>query len=84
MFCIHDSPFFVITLQSGFEVMTKTNTVQDKSVGYASQNRTEIDMAFDLYTDIERSQCMVRGIGGNMSPHIQPSLHIGNSYMPHQ
>lgn len=70
------------TLQSGFEVMTKTNTVQDKSVGYASQNRTEIDMAFDLYTDIEKSQCMVRGIGGNMSPHIQPSLHIGINPVP--
>ena len=25
---------------------------------------------------------MVRGIGGNMSPHIQPSLHIGINPVP--
>ena len=39
-------------------------------------------MSFDIYTDIEKSQCMVRGIGGNMTPQIQPSLHIGINPVP--
>lgn len=71
------------TLQSGFEVMTKNNTDTTKDVSYSSSNpRANIDMSFDIYTDIEKSQCMVRGIGGNMTPQIQPSLHIGINPVP--
>lgn len=37
---------------------------------------------FDYYADIEKSQYMFKGPGGNVSPVIQDSLHIGINPVP--
>ena len=46
-----------------------------------SRKATNPDL-FNYYADIEKSQYMFKGPGGNVSPVMQPSLHIGINPVP--
>lgn len=70
------------TLQSAFEKVTVTNNGTIADLAYSHDNRTAPVQTYDLYTDIEKAQHMVRGIGGTIKPVIQPSLHIGINPVP--
>lgn len=70
------------TLQSAFETMTATNNGEITNLAYSHDSRAAPTITYDLYTDIEKSQYMIRGVGGTMKPVIQDSLHIGINPVP--
>lgn len=72
------------TLQSTFENIVTDNTTTGKILqyDYTHVSRAVSTTDFNLYSDIEKSQYMVRGIGGTMKPIIQPSLHVGINPVP--
>lgn len=71
------------TLQSTFEGMSTDNTTgKNMQFDYEHVSRAVSNVSYDLYTDIEKSQYMVRGIGGTLKPKIQPSLHVGINPVP--
>lgn len=70
------------TLQSAFENVTVTNGGTMTKYTYAHDDRSIPAQTFGLYTDIEKSQQTVRGVGGTIKPAIQDSLHIGINPVP--
>lgn len=70
------------TLQSGCENVSVTNDGSMNTFTYSTNTRKVPDITYDLYTNIEKSQVMVKGLGGTVKPQIQPSLHIGINPVP--
>lgn len=70
-------------MQSEMEVIQINQTGQTfNNLVYSKGNRNKIDVVYDQYTDIEKSQHLIRGIGGHIKPQIQPSLHVGIQPVP--
>lgn len=70
------------TLQSPFESMIVTNNGSITKAAYTHSDRDAPNITYTLYTDIEKSQQMIRGVGGTLKPVIQDSLHIGINPVP--
>lgn len=72
------------TLQSQFEKVAVNNSAPagNDNINYTHVDRTRYIPKLDIYTDIEKSQYLIRGIGGNNSAQIQPSLHVGLNPVP--
>ena len=72
------------TLQSQFESVANNtnNPAPVDNLTYTHGDRTRYMPNLDLYTDIEKSQYLIRGIGGNNGACIQPSLHVGLNPVP--
>lgn len=70
------------TLQSPFETMTVTNNGSVTKAAYTHNDRDLPNITYTLYTNIEKSQNMIRGVGGTLKPVIQDSLHIGINPVP--
>lgn len=72
------------TLQSQFEAASNStlNPPATDNITYTHNDRTRYIPNLDLYTDIEKSQYLIRGIGGNNAPCMQPSLHVGLNPVP--
>lgn len=70
-------------LQSQFETVNINNeTYSTATHTYGYDDRTRNYPGFDIYLDIEKSQYLVRGIGGQQQAQIQDSLHIGLNPVP--
>lgn len=72
------------TLQSQFEAVSNStaNPAAQDHLSYSQSGRSRYMPTFDLYTDLEKSQYLIRGIGGNNAPCVQPSLHVGLNPVP--
>lgn len=69
------------TVKSDFEIYKYA--MNGSTISYTQNSRNVIpESRFGLMQDIEKSQYMAKGSGGNVSPIMQPSLHIGINPVP--
>lgn len=71
--------YFRGTGQEGPEMLTRTvdGTGNNTTLTYVPQNKSATITPLTIFTPIEQGQFQSVGVGGNMNPKVQPSLHIG-------